>query len=154
NVPSVRLDSRDETAYVDPFMLVGATLAGKYRIESVLGEGGCGLVYRGTHLVIDAPIAIKRMKPLGAKLDTQLRATERFLGEAKILFSLTHPAIVRLYDVGMVSAEVGTAPYVVLEYLDGGSLELEIGDRAAQPTPRHFSAGEVLRIFRPILEAV
>ncbi len=143
-------DDPVQAPFVDPFKLAGTTLGGKYRIDTVIGEGGFGVVYGGTHLLFGVPIAIKRMKLEGANA----RAIERFLREAKILFSMTHPAIVRLYDVGTVTAEAGTVPYVVLEHLDGGSLESEIALRASARPPRHFTAAELLRIFEPVLEGM
>ena len=138
----------------DPFNLIGQTLAGKYRIDSILGEGGFGVVYGGTHLLIGAPIAIKRMKPLGGSPQEEARALERFLREARILFTLTHPGIVRLYDLGTVTAAAGTVPYVVLEQLPGGSLESEIAARVASTPQRPFTAAEILGIFEPVLDAV
>jgi serine/threonine-protein kinase len=136
----------------DPYALVGTTLADKYRIDGVLGEGGFGVVYSGSHLVIGARVAIKRLKPLGLSSEDQARANEGFLREAKMLFSLTHPSIVRLYDVGTVTGAAGTVPYVVLEYLDGGSLEHELAARRVDG--RHFTLLDFQRVFQPVLEGM
>src|SRR5438105_8569685 len=104
----------------DLFGLVGSTLADKYRIERVLGEGGFGVVYAGTHLMLGVPIAIKCMKPTGATPDERERAAQAFHREARILFGLGHPAIVRLYDVGVIPN--GQVPYAGLELLRGATL--------------------------------
>jgi serine/threonine protein kinase len=134
----------------DPFDLVGATIAGRFRVERVLGEGGFGVVYGGTHLLLDVPVAIKAMKPAGATEDERAEATERFLREARILFELTHPSIVRLYEVGVVPDK--RIPYAVLELLRGTTLQHEIEQRARDA--RALSRDELLAVFGPILDAV
>lgn len=134
----------------DLFQLVGATIAEKFRVERVIGEGGFGVVYGGTHLSIGEPVAIKCMKPTGFTVDERAKAAESFLREARILFGLGHPAIVRLYDAGVLSR--GEVPYVVLELLSGVTLAEEIQSRSAQK--RHFSKDELISIFGPVFEAV
>lgn len=134
----------------DPFNLVGATIAGKFRVERVLGEGGFGVVYAGTHVMLGERVAIKCLKPLGFTPEDRERGAQSFLREARILFGLGHPAIVRLYDVGII--EQGQVPYVVLELLAGTTLEAEIKSRAQ--ARRHFSRDELFALFAPILEAV
>src|SRR5262249_3306015 len=101
----------------DPFGLVGTALAGKYRIDRVIGRGGFGVVYGGVHTVLDAAIAIKCMAPQGGLPHDAATETALFLREAKVLFTLSHPAIVRLYDLGTFEAHGRELPYVVLEYL-------------------------------------
>ena len=49
----------------DPLALVGTTIADKYRVESVVGEGGFAVVYKATHLVWNLPVALKVFKALG-----------------------------------------------------------------------------------------
>ena len=115
----------------DPFGLVGTTVDGKYRVERPLGEGGFGVVYAGTHLLLQTPVAIKVMKPLAGKLDQTERAVRAFVREARTLFQLTHPGIVRMYDVGTLSTPFAVLPYVVLELLEGRTLEEAILQRAA-----------------------
>ncbi len=134
----------------DLFDLVGTTIAGKFRVERVLGEGGFGVVYAGVHVMLGERVAIKCLKPVGFTAEDRERGAQQFLREARILFGLGHPAIVRLYDVGVIERE--QIPYVVLELLAGTTLEAEIAHRAA--ARRHFTRDELVSLFGPILEAV
>ncbi len=131
----------------DPFGLIGSVLGGKYRLEGVLGEGGFGVVYAGRQVALDQPIAVKCLKPTGNGHDVA-----SFLREAKVLFRLSHPGIVRMYDVGEVPTALGVVPYVVLERLAGRTLDDEIEARAREGRP--FAAHELLHIADGLLEAV
>ncbi len=135
----------------DPFQLVGQTIAGKYRLDRVIGEGGFSVVYGGMHLALGEPIALKCLKPMEGT-DSHAGG-DGFLREARVLFSLTHPAIVRMYDVGTISTAVGQVPYVVLELVVGISLEQEIARRREQCLPG-FTAAEVLAVFDPVLDGL
>ena len=126
---------------VDPFSLVGTVIADKFRVERVLGEGGFGVVYAGTHLVLGLPVAIKCLKT---------GDPAAFLREARILFTLTHPAIVRLFDAGVVPER--NIPYAALELLSGPTLNDDIEKRA--PMKRHYGREEIAAIFGTILEGV
>lgn len=129
----------------DSLGLTGQTLAGKYRIDRVIGEGGTGLVYEGTNLLLGAQVAIKCTKPGEGTQDS-------FLKEAKLLFSFSHPNVVRLYDAGEIDSPRGKISYVVLEYLDGISLDADIATRSA--ASRHFSLSELRTIIEAVLEAL
>jgi serine/threonine protein kinase len=95
---------------------VGTTLAGRYVIEEVLGEGGMATVYRARHKLVDRPCAVKIMSP-GLSRDPVVR--ERFRREAKAAQKLAHPNIIEIFDQG--DTEDGTA-YLVMELLEGESL--------------------------------
>lgn len=136
----------------DPFELVGTTIADKYRIERVLGEGGFGVVYAGTHLVLGTAVAVKVMKPLAGTTEQADRAMRSFVREARTLFGLTHPGIVRMYDVGTLKARGHELPYVVLEQLEGRTLEDEINARARDRRP--FGNAEIRALFDTILDAL
>src|SRR5262245_7201469 len=87
----------------------GRIVAGRYRVEEPLGEGGFGTVYRAIEVPLNRPVALKLLsRDLVA--DEALRA--RFRREADLVQRLGHPNIVRLYDAGC--AEDGT-PYIALE---------------------------------------
>ncbi len=125
--------------------MMGVVLAEKFRVERLLGEGGHGVVYAGTHLLLNAPIAVKFLK-------VESGAAEQFVREARILFSLSHPAIVRMYDVGELPRGNTRMPWVVLELLSGPTLEAELASRRTQR--RHFTAAELRAIFNPVLEGL
>src|SRR5258708_6435872 len=95
---------------------VGTTLAGRYVIEEVLGEGGMATVYRARHKLVDRPCAVKIMNP-GLSRDPVVR--ERFRREAKAAQKLAHPNIIEIFDQG--DTEDGTS-YLVMELLEGESL--------------------------------
>lgn len=145
----------------DPFGLIGTTLAEKYRVDRLIGEGGFGVLYAGYHLLLGQRVAVKCMKPSAGSAAEQLRVTDLFLREARVLFSLTHPSIFRMYDVGTLpmraplpdGAFAPSVPYVVLELIDGRSLQDEIAARRSRGGP-HFSAHEVSAVFQQLLDGV
>jgi serine/threonine protein kinase len=139
-------------ATVDPFDLIGSTLAEKYRVDGVIGEGGFGVVYAGTHALLDVPIAIKCMRPTGLTPRSAALESELFMREAKVLFALSHPGIVRLYDIGIFKTTNYHFPYVVLEMLHGKTLEERIDQR--NTCRQHFSATELLAMLEPVLDAL
>lgn len=129
----------------DTLALAGKTLSGKYRVDRLIGEGGTGLVYEGTNLLLGAKVAIKCTKPGEGSHDA-------FMKEAKLLFSFSHPNVVRLYDAGEVQSARGKLSYVVLEYLDGISLDQEIDARAREGRP--FTLHDLRTIVSAVLEAL
>src|SRR5262249_2208623 len=104
--------------------LPGTVLDGKYRLDEELGAGGFGVVFRGRHLVLDAPIAVKVFRPVPGN-DSAL-ALQRFLREGAAASRLAHPNAVRVFDSG-VSAE-GVA-FLIMELLQGRSLAAELAER-------------------------
>jgi serine/threonine protein kinase len=94
----------------------GEVLAGKYRVERILGAGGMGVVVLAKHLDLGAPVAIKFLLPevLG---DEDVVA--RFSREARAMFRLRSEHVARVLDVGKLP---NGAPYMVMEYLDGSDL--------------------------------
>lgn len=135
----------------DPLGVVGTVLSGKFRVERLLGEGGFGVVYAGTHLVLGTPIAVKLMK-VDTATTGGARAIDEYLREARILFSLAHPAIVRMYDVGTLERPSGVLPWVVLELLSGPTLEEEIARRRFERRP--MTLAELGALFDPILDGL
>ena len=95
---------------------IGAVLAGKYRVERVLGQGGMGVVVRAMHLQLNQPVAMKFLLP--EVLGNQ-QVVQRFLREAQAAVRLKSEHVARVIDVGTL--ETG-APYMVLEYLEGADL--------------------------------
>ena len=95
---------------------VGDILAGKYRVERIIGIGGMGMVVAATHLELDQIVAIKFMLP--AALESK-EAVDRFMREARAAGRLTSEHVCRVSDVGKFDSGV---PYIVMEYLDGFDL--------------------------------
>ncbi|WP_437630608.1 SUMF1/EgtB/PvdO family nonheme iron enzyme [Sorangium sp. So ce854] len=131
----------------DPFGWVGATIGGKYRLDAVVGEGGFGVVYRGHHLGLDAPVAVKCLKQLGALAPAERASFQRMLlDEGRLLHRLSRvdAGIVQALDAGAAVSPSGEwTPYLVLEWLDGAPLDRDIAERRARGEPA-----------RPIAEAV
>lgn len=100
----------------DAEISIGSVLDGRYRIDSVLGTGGMGRVYRGEHTGIGRAVAIK---VLHADLNRNREAAQRFQREALASGRLDHPNIVGVSDFGILDA--GPC-YLVMEALDGESL--------------------------------
>ena len=117
----------------------GSVLSGKYRLDSLLGEGGMGAVWRAANLLLDLPVAIKLIR---ADLDrNSLRA--RLQLEARSVAKLGHPAIVRIYDVG--ETEAGD-PFIVMELLHGETL-------AQMLAQGRLSAVHTVQLLLPIIDA-
>ncbi|MDB4941418.1 MAG: serine/threonine protein kinase [Labilithrix sp.] len=116
----------------DPFDLAGTTLEGQYRIDEVVGEGGFGVVYRGWHLSLEQPIAVKALKVLADDRAIQDALFAKFKDEAKLLYTLSQASlnIVRAIDFGATTSPNGLwAPYMVLEWLAGKSLADDLAER-------------------------
>ncbi|MFW6051270.1 MAG: protein kinase domain-containing protein [Myxococcota bacterium] len=111
----------------DPYL--GKVVAGRYRLEARLGEGGMGVVYRARHVLIDRVVALKLIRP-DLRGETHLRAW--MLREARAANRVDHAHIVEIHDVG--ETDDGEL-YLVMEYLTGTSLASEIG-KGPMPIPR------------------
>src|SRR5450432_1030472 len=94
----------------------GDLLAGKYRIERVLGVGGMGIVVAARHEELDQLVAIKFVRDDALGNDD---AVERFLREARSAAKLKSEHVARVLDVGRLESG---APYMVMEFLDGTDL--------------------------------
>ena len=92
---------------------IGATL-GHYRIETVLGHGGMGIVYRALDMKLNRPVAVKFLSEKVADEE----ARRRFQQEAHTASSLNHPNILTVHDTGEWEGQ----HYVVTEFVDGGTL--------------------------------
>jgi Tol biopolymer transport system component len=95
--------------------LAAGALIGHYRIDSVLGRGGMGVVYRATDTKLQRPVAIKFL--VAAVPDPNVR--RRFAQEAQTTSALNHPHIVTVFDVGEHEGQ----PYIVSELIDDGTLD-------------------------------
>ena len=99
---------------------VGSELAG-YRLETLVGRGGMGVVYRAYDLALERPVALKILAP---ELAEDERFRERFLRESRLAASIDHPNIVPVYDAGEVAGEL----YIAMRYVDGAELKQLLAD--------------------------
>ena len=134
----------------DEFGLVGTVLADKYRIDSVIGAGGFGVVYRAHHVIWDQPVAVKCFTALSSAPASMRDALlEGFIQEGKLLSALSSrtAAIVQARDIGSVVTPSGSwLPYMVLEWLDGTPLDvIDRTERRRGLSPRTLPA--VLRLL-------
>ncbi|HET7542999.1 MAG TPA: protein kinase [Polyangiaceae bacterium] len=98
----------------------GQVLAGKYRVERVLGSGGMGVVVAAWHLELEQRVAVKFLHPLALeRADT----AERFRREARSAAKIRSEHVARVIDVGIME---GGIPYMVMEYLEGHDLSDEM----------------------------
>jgi eukaryotic-like serine/threonine-protein kinase len=121
----------------------GEVIAGKYRVDRVLGKGAMGLVLAATHMHLRQQVAIKVLHT------TSSQATvARFLREARAAVRLTSRHAARVLDVGELH---DGAPYMVMEYLDGSDLEAFVRQRG--PLPVEDAVRYVLEAIEALAEA-
>jgi len=95
---------------------IGQTLAEKYRIESIIRNGGSDNIYRATHLLMDKPVTVKILAPEAAHDENRIA---RFSAEAKRVSHLAHPNILNATDFG---TDKDGAVYIVFDGADGETL--------------------------------
>jgi eukaryotic-like serine/threonine-protein kinase len=105
----------------------GDVLAGKYRIDEILGVGGMGVVVAAHHIQLDDRVAIKFLLP--AALENR-EAVARFAREARAAVKIKSEHVARVIDVGTL--ETG-APYMVMEHLQGSDLSAWLEQKGALP---------------------
>src|SRR5262245_15803676 len=92
----------------------------RYRLVQPLGQGGMGRVWKARDEVLGRDVAIKELvPPPGSSADERAEVRERAMREARAVARLNHPGVVRIHDV--ISSGDGD-PWIVMEYLAGGSL--------------------------------
>ena len=142
---------------LDPFDLVGTTVAGKYAIESVVDEGGFSIIYRATHVVWNRPVAIKAFKAADALSgESRDRLLRDFVQEGALLVELSERcnAVCQARDVATLTTARGDwVPYMVLEWLDGECLaSLLFRERQSRTPPR--SLAQSMALLEPIASAL
>ncbi len=106
----------------------GQILAGKYRVDRILGQGGMGVVVAARHIQLDEVVAIKFLLP---EVLENAEAVERFSREARASIKIKSEHVVRVMDVGTMD---GGIPYMVMEYLKGGDLSALLQSRGGPLT--------------------
>ncbi len=132
------------TEHPTPIVSAGELVAGKYRVERVLGQGGMGMVVGAHHEQLEQRVALKFLLPAAA---ANQEIVQRFLREARAAVKIHSEHVARVFDVGTH----GALPYMVMEYLEGSDLAQTIVERGALP-PRD-AAGWVLEACHAVAEA-
>ena len=121
-------------------LLLNQTI-GEYRVESFLGAGGMGEVYRAVHSKIGRVAAVKVL----TQATQSSGFVERFFNEARIQASLQHPNIATLYDF----CEVAGQPCIIMEYVDGQTVAERIAAAGGPLAP-----AETALVFERVVEAI
>ena len=119
----------------------GDLLAGRFRVESLLGVGGMGVVYRATDLSLDVQVALKLLRP---ELAARPEAFERFRQELLLARQVSSPHVVRIHDIGQHEGRW----LISMDYIEGESLDRRL-DREGRIAP-----AEALRITRQVVEGL
>ena len=126
----------------DPSALIGKVLDGQYQMESLLGKGGMGAVYRARHILLGDRVAIKVLPP---EMRGNTEWLRRFQREGQAARRFRHHNAVTVYDL-RTSAD-GTI-YLVMEYVEGHTLDAELRKRG------RFSASEAVAVLDPIMSVL
>jgi len=137
----------EAAAPLDPSTVLGAgsVLQGRYEIQAEIGDGGMGCVFAARDRLKDEDIAIKVLR---SELLSSAAARDRFLTEAKLSCRLSHPNIVRVFDVGIANGRY----FFTMERLNGTSLRNRM--HAQQASGKNFSIDEAMVIAEQLLEAL
>ena len=125
--------------------LIGHTINGRYRLESLLGDGGMGTVYRAYDVNLDRQVALKLMHAHFARQE-EFRA--RLIQEARTAAQLDHPSVVQIYDFG----DSPEGLFIAMEFVNGGSLRDHL--RRLQRMRKFLPLGQSLQIGAQIAEAL
>jgi cytochrome c peroxidase/serine/threonine protein kinase len=125
--------------------VVGDVVAGKYRVERILGQGGMGVVVAAEHLSLRQRVAVKFLLP---QAPDQAEAVERFEREARAAAAIQSPHVARILDVGI--GESG-ASFIVMEYLTGHDLGVLVRERGRLPAAE--AVGYLLQTCEAMAEA-
>jgi serine/threonine protein kinase len=115
---------------------------GRYNLSERLGEGGMAVVYKAYDTRLERDVAVKIIRSGAFPLEAMDEVSKRFEREAKSLAKLSHPNIVKVHDYG----EHEGSPYLVMEYLPGGTLKKVLG----KPLPWQTA----LRLLLPVARGV
>jgi serine/threonine protein kinase len=108
-------------------------VVGKYIITEIIGRGGWSIVYKGAHTSLNMPVAIKMLRHNMAMEKSFL---DEFQNEARTIAGLNHENIVKVYDIEHLYRTV----FIVMEYLEGASLEAVLREQGIQPISKTLQA--------------
>lgn len=124
--------------------LLGMVVEGRYKIQSVIGQGSAGTVYRAVQELIGREVAVKVLHDYLVSDDEFIK---RFKQEAKASSRLNHPNIITIYDFGVIP-QGGGRPYIAMDLLNGTPLSDIIAE------VNHFPPAEALPIFIQVSQAL
>ena len=116
-----RLGSATYTLVNEDEMLVGTVVGERYHVRDILGQGSTGTVFGTVHAHFERNAAMKVLRPRFAMLDTVQRI---FHSEARLAFSVAHPSLCEVFDIGTLP---DGAPFFVMERLEGDTLASRLG---------------------------
>ncbi|HEX6086169.1 MAG TPA: protein kinase [Thermoanaerobaculia bacterium] len=128
------------TAHAD--LNIGQLFAGRYRIESILGRGGMGVVYKATDAQLDETVAIKTLP--GDVMTRSPEDLERFKREIRLARKITHRNVLRTYDYG----EADGVYFISMEYVRGYTLNELMDEAPARQMPARATIGITRQICR------
>src|SRR2546425_8228187 len=126
----------------DSAAVVGTVLDGQYQIEVMLGKGGMGAVYRARHIMLGDRVAIKVLPP---EMRNNAEWLRRFRREGQAARRFRHPNAVTVYDLRTASDGM---IYMVMEYVEGRTLDAELKERGS------FTPTEAFEILEPIMSVL
>lgn len=127
--------------YAQQPLVPGTLLAGRFRIEAMLGIGGMGVVYRATDLALEVPVALKLLRP---ELASRADAFERFRQELLMARQVSSPRVVRIHDLAQHEGQW----LISMDFVDGESLDRRL-DRDGAMMP-----DDAVRIVRQLAEGL
>ena len=127
--------------YAQQHLAAGTVLAGRFRIEAMLGIGGMGVVYRATDLALEIAVALKLLRP---ELASRADAFERFRQELLMARQVSSPRVVRIHDLAQHEGQW----LISMDFVDGESLDRRLDRDGAMPPD------DAVRIARQLAEGL
>ena len=124
--PAAQSDATITGLYAGSDLSPGSVLGERYRIESLLGIGGMGVVYRATDLSLQVPVAVKLLRP---ELAQRAEAFDRFRQELLLARQVSSPHVVRIHDI----ARDGNRWFITMDLIEGEPLDRLLDQRGALP---------------------
>src|SRR3954467_5354281 len=126
----------------DPTTIVDSVLDGQYHIESMLGKGGMGAVYKARHILLGDKVAIKVLPP---QMRNNAEWLRRFRREGQAARRFRHPNAVTVYDLRTSSDGL---TYMVMEFVEGHTLDVELKRRG------RFTALDAYMVLEPVMSVL